>query len=49
MPFTNGKGPANKWGTIRYALDSNARTVRLCLIMLVAGIPSGLLVLLIHR
>jgi hypothetical protein len=25
-----------QWGTIRYALDSNARTFRLCLIWLVA-------------
>jgi hypothetical protein len=49
MPFTSAKGPANKWGTIRYALDSNARAARLCLIMLVTGIPSGLLVLLIRR
>ncbi len=27
---------AGRWETIRYALDSNARTLRLCLIWLVA-------------
>jgi hypothetical protein len=31
---------ANRWGTIRYAISSNARTARLCLIMFVAGIPA---------
>jgi hypothetical protein len=35
------------WETIRYALDSNARTVRLCVILLtmgIAGIPALLVV-----
>lgn len=27
-----------RWETIRYALDSNARTFRLCLILLVAAV-----------
>ena len=40
---------ANKWGTIRYALGSNARTVRLCMIMFAASIPPGLLALLFRR
>ena len=40
---------ANRWATIRYALDNNARTVRLCVIMLVAGIPPGLIALLIRH
>jgi hypothetical protein len=40
---------ACRWDTIRYAIDSNARTVRLCLIVLVASIPPGLLTLLIRR
>jgi len=37
---------ANGWATIRYALDSNARTVRLCMILLtlgIAGIPALLI------
>jgi len=40
---------ANRWATIQYALDSTARTVRLCVIVLVASIPPGVLALLIHR
>jgi len=43
------RAAACKWDTIRYALDSNARTLRLCLIVLVASIPSGLLASLIRR
>jgi len=40
----------HRWETIRYALDSNARTARFCVIMLVASIPpETLIVLLIHR
>jgi hypothetical protein len=39
----------NRWGTIRYALDSTARTLRLCLIMLAASIPPALLMLLIRH
>ena len=38
-----------RWDTVRYALDSNARTMRLCLIVIVLSIPPGLLMLLIHR
>jgi len=30
-----------RWETIRYALDSNARTLRLCLILLVAAVASS--------
>ena len=33
------RGSSTRWDTIRYALDSNARTLRLCLILLVASIP----------
>ena len=40
---------ACRWGTIRYALDSTPRTIRLCVIMLVASIPPELLAFLIHR
>jgi hypothetical protein len=32
------KGDARWWETVRYALDSTARTVRLCLIVLVASL-----------
>ena len=31
--------PGGRWETIRYALDSNARTFRLCLVLLVAAVP----------
>jgi hypothetical protein len=47
MPVNSAKGRVSKWGTIRYALDSNARTLRLCLVMLAASIPPGLVVLLL--
>lgn len=47
MPVNSAKGCVSKWGTIRYAIDSNARTLRLCLVMLAAGIPPGLVVLLL--
>lgn len=30
-----------RWETIRYALDSNARTLRLCLILLVVTVASS--------
>lgn len=36
----------NKWDVIRYALDDNGRTVRLCLIMLVAGVVLAALLIL---
>jgi hypothetical protein len=38
-----------RWSTIRYALSSNARTLRLCVIVLVIGIPPALLAVLIHH
>jgi hypothetical protein len=38
----------NRWRTIRYAITSNARTVRLCVIMLIAGIPADIFALLHH-
>jgi len=31
-----------RWETIRYALDTNPRTFRLCLILFVAAVPSCL-------
>jgi hypothetical protein len=36
-----------RWGTIRYALDSTGRTVRLCAITLVAGTPPAVVTLLL--
>ena len=41
----------NRWATIRYALDSNSRTVRLCAITLVTGAPPAVITLLLglHR
>jgi hypothetical protein len=43
-------GPAARWETIRYALDSTIRTIRLCAILLAAGLPPGaVIVLLLHR
>jgi hypothetical protein len=40
IPATGGthQAWAHAWETIRYALDSNARTIRLCMILLVLGL-----------
>jgi hypothetical protein len=40
---------AGKWDTIRYALDSTARTIRLCLIVSAISIPPALIVLLFRH
>jgi hypothetical protein len=42
-----GQTDAGRWGTIRYALDSTGRTVRLCAITLVAGTPPAVITLLL--
>lgn len=42
-------GAASRWQTIRYALDSNARTLRLCLIMIVASVPPSVLAWLVRH
>jgi hypothetical protein len=47
--FGRHQHTACRWGTIRYAIDKNARTARLCLILLAASFPPGLLVLLTWR
>jgi hypothetical protein len=39
----------NKWRAIRYAVASNARTARLCVIMLVAGLPADVFLLLVRH
>jgi hypothetical protein len=36
-----------RWATVRYALDSNARTLRLCLILLVGCVPAVRYVVLV--
>jgi hypothetical protein len=38
-----------RWETIRYALDSTSRTVRLCAILLVASIPPCVIAVLVRR
>jgi hypothetical protein len=38
MSLPTRRGPSARWDVIRYALGSNARTFRLCLILLVASI-----------
>jgi hypothetical protein len=38
--------PTNRWDVIRYAIDDNARTMRLCLIILVAGAVYAALLIL---
>jgi hypothetical protein len=39
VPTSVPRRHVGRWETIRYALDSNARTVRLCLILAVIGSP----------
>jgi len=38
--------PTNRWDVIRYAIDDNGRTIRLCLIILVAGVVLAALLIL---
>jgi len=38
-----------RWETIRYALDSTSRTLRLCAILLVVSTPPCLITVLIRR
>jgi hypothetical protein len=38
---------AGRWATIRYALDSKGRTLRLCVITLVAAAPPAMITLLL--
>lgn len=45
----NQPATANRWGTIRYGIDSTARTVRLCAIILVTSSFPCLLALLIRH
>jgi hypothetical protein len=41
------RADGDRWATIRYALDSNGRTVRLCVITLAAAVPPGVITLLL--
>jgi hypothetical protein len=43
------RAAVTRWAVIFYALDDTRRTLRLCAIMLTAGIPPSLLTLLIRR
>lgn len=40
------RADSDRWATIRYALDSNSRTVRLCAITLAAAAPPAVITLL---
>jgi len=40
---------STKWDAIHYALDSNARTFRLCLILLVAGVALSVIPVLLQH
>jgi hypothetical protein len=37
VPKSPEPDPGGRWETIRYAIDSNARTIRLCLILLIGS------------
>ncbi len=41
------RADSDRWATIRYALDSNGRTVRLCAITLAAVAPPAVITLLL--
>jgi hypothetical protein len=40
------KPGSDLWEVVRYAIDSNARTVRLCVIILAAGVVLGALIIM---
>ena len=44
-PEIGSHGSAERWGTIRFALENWGRTVRLCLILLVASVPPSVIYL----
>jgi len=51
-PAPETRSMTARWETIRYALDSTPRTVRLCTILLAPSLPSTatvLLLFLLHR
>jgi hypothetical protein len=48
-PGASRQAEQGKWEIIRYAIDSTPRTIRLCVILLAASIPPGLVALIIHH
>jgi hypothetical protein len=38
-----------KWEIIQYAIDSTPRTIRLCVILIAASIPPGLITLIVRH
>lgn len=50
IPASPDKGDGGgRWETVRYALDSNARTVRFCLMSLVLILPPAVLLALLRH
>ncbi len=49
LQHLNRHAAEQRWQTIRFALESWARTARLCVIMLVTSVPVDTLAWLIHR
>jgi hypothetical protein len=50
VPKSPEPDPSGRWETIRYALDSNARTIRLCCIRLIgsSAVAAAVAELLLH-
>jgi len=48
VPAPREPGQGGRWETIRYALDTNSRTFRLCLILFVGSAQSGKIAALKH-
>lgn len=46
VPAPREPHPGGRWETIRYALDTNPRTFRLCLILFVAPVASCLAIVI---
>jgi hypothetical protein len=46
-PLSPTPGGPDRWNTIRYALKSWAGTFRLCLILLIMGIPTAAVALML--
>jgi hypothetical protein len=44
-----GHARQSKWEIIGYAIESTPRTIRLCVILLAASIPPGLITLIFHH
>jgi hypothetical protein len=46
LPAPREPGQGGRWDTIRYALDTNPRTFRLCLILSVAAVAPCLAIVI---